>query len=184
MSEATTLRMTSKTKLTEYFDRLVGKVRARGIRLHDAEDSAAEALCKAFEAEDLRQQEAWLFSTAFHHAMTVGRRKRTAAKHKHALGRHSATIRLQNTFWEVVDELGEKEQAEIASRLLKQALATLPALDREMLEKHVVDELTCGQIAEQRGMTEAAVKGRLRRARERIRNYFALHGPDRCDLAA
>jgi RNA polymerase sigma factor (sigma-70 family) len=60
------------------------------------------------------------------------------------------------------------ESAEVAS-LVSQALTRIPNAEAQLLETFHYDRLKMSQLAEAYGISERAVEGRLRRARERLR---------------
>jgi RNA polymerase sigma-70 factor (ECF subfamily) len=65
---------------------------------------------------------------------------------------------------------------------LHQAIAELPADQREVAQLALVDGLTQAEIAERLGVTVEAVKGRLKRARARLRRR--LSDPSPCPVCA
>jgi RNA polymerase sigma-70 factor (ECF subfamily) len=89
-------------------------------------------------------------------------------------------VRLESiTAEEILTAMGNGEasdSAEIAV-LVGQALARLPDTQSELLEAFHFDRCRTSQIAESLGISERAVEGRLRRARENLRaelkQYFA-----------
>ena len=60
------------------------------------------------------------------------------------------------------------QSAEI-STAVSHALSRMPAADAQLLEAYHFDECRVAQIARTSGLTERAVEGRLRRARQRLR---------------
>ena len=71
------------------------------------------------------------------------------------------------------------DSADIAS-LMTRALSRMPAHEAELLEEFHFDRFKTVQLAEKYGISERAVEGRLRRARERLRgeleNTLKEHG--------
>lgn len=65
------------------------------------------------------------------------------------------------------------DSAEIAS-LVSAALTRLPQADAELLESFHYDRFKRSQLAEAHGITERAIDGRLRRARERLRRELEI----------
>lgn len=63
------------------------------------------------------------------------------------------------------------ESAEIAS-VMSRALALLPAAESELLERFHYERQKVSQLAAAYGITERAIEGRLRRARERLRGVL------------
>jgi RNA polymerase sigma factor (sigma-70 family) len=174
----TTLRNTSAKELQNHRDRLVDWLKAHGINHHDAENLAQDALSKGLDVENLVNPEGWLFETAINGAVDLHRRKKTAIKHHQAVGHHEARI-CGNATCDPVAEASLFEESEIREKLLLDALAILPALDREILNHYYYSNSTYAELAKRFGLTQAAVKGRLQRARERLRSYVECrrHGP-------
>jgi RNA polymerase sigma-70 factor (ECF subfamily) len=75
-----------------------------------------------------------------------------------------------------VEAGGASDSAEVAA-MVNQALARLPDPQSRLLEAFHFDRIRCAQIAESLGISERAVEGRLRRARESLRRELeaALH---------
>jgi RNA polymerase sigma-70 factor (ECF subfamily) len=69
------------------------------------------------------------------------------------------------------DDAGDS--AEIAS-LMTHALARLPANEAGLLEEFHFERFKVAQLAEKYGISERAVEGRLRRARERLRGELEI----------
>lgn len=67
-----------------------------------------------------------------------------------------------------IDEGRASESSEVASAV-SHALARLPEQQAQLLEAFHYDRFKVSQIAQTFGMSERAVEGRLRRARERLR---------------
>jgi RNA polymerase sigma-70 factor (ECF subfamily) len=65
------------------------------------------------------------------------------------------------------------DSAEIAS-LMTHALARLPASEAGLLEEFHFERFKVAQLAEKYGISERAVEGRLRRARERLRGELEI----------
>jgi DNA-directed RNA polymerase specialized sigma24 family protein len=61
MTQENTLRNANESDLQRYYDDLVGKLKARGISHHDAEDQAQQAICKSLDVKNLQESKAWLF---------------------------------------------------------------------------------------------------------------------------
>ena len=68
----------------------------------------------------------------------------------------------------------EHEQAARASR----ALATLPAVQREAVVLHDIEDISMAEIAAMQGVTVSAVKTRVARGRERLRAHYRRLGLD------
>lgn len=67
-----------------------------------------------------------------------------------------------------VDANTVSDSDEIAT-LVREALGRIPAAEAKLLETFHFDRLKTSQIAQANGLTERAVEGRLRRARERLK---------------
>ena len=67
-----------------------------------------------------------------------------------------------------VDANEVSESAEVAS-LVSEALTRIPEAEAQLLETFHYDRMKMSQLAEVYGISERAVEGRLRRARERLR---------------
>src|SRR5678809_1415695 len=65
----------------------------------------------------------------------------------------------------VVDANAVSDSAEVAS-LVSKALSRIPPSEAQLLETFHYDRLKMSQLAEIHGISERAVEGRLRRARE------------------
>jgi RNA polymerase sigma-70 factor (ECF subfamily) len=74
------------------------------------------------------------------------------------------------------------ESAEIAS-LVSQALTKIPPAEAQLLETFHYDRMKMSQLATTYGISERAVEGRLRRARERLRRELETALKARGELA-
>jgi RNA polymerase sigma-70 factor (ECF subfamily) len=72
-----------------------------------------------------------------------------------------------------VDANAVSESAEVAS-LVSQALGRIPQAEAQLLETFHYDRVKMSQLAELYGISERAVEGRLRRARERLRRELEI----------
>jgi RNA polymerase sigma-70 factor, ECF subfamily len=72
-----------------------------------------------------------------------------------------------------VDANTVSDSAEVAS-LVSQALTRIPAAEAQLLETFHYDRLKMSQIAAAHGISERAIEGRLRRARERLRRELEI----------
>jgi RNA polymerase sigma-70 factor (ECF subfamily) len=105
---------------------------------------------------------AWLITVARNLLISYYRRRRPAS-----LDSVSAADVLA-----AFEDGGASKSAEIAS-VVCHALARLPAAEAQLLEAFHFEDRRVAQIAEVSGLTERAVEGRLRRARERLRRELA-----------
>jgi RNA polymerase sigma-70 factor (ECF subfamily) len=72
-----------------------------------------------------------------------------------------------------VDANTVSDSAEVAS-LVSQALTRIPPAEAQLLETFHYDRLKMSQIAAAYGISERAIDGRLRRARERLRRELEI----------
>jgi RNA polymerase sigma-70 factor (ECF subfamily) len=72
-----------------------------------------------------------------------------------------------------VDANAVTDSAEVAT-VVSQALARIPEAEARLLETFHYDRLKMSQLAEVYGISERAVEGRLRRARERLRREVEI----------
>jgi RNA polymerase sigma-70 factor (ECF subfamily) len=72
-----------------------------------------------------------------------------------------------------VDANAVSESAEVAS-LVSQALGRIPEAEAQLLETFHYDRMKMSQLAALYGISERAVEGRLRRARERLRRELEI----------
>jgi len=72
-----------------------------------------------------------------------------------------------------VDANTVSDSADVAT-LVSQALARIPDAEARLLETFHYDRLKMSQLAEVYGISERAVEGRLRRARERLRRELEI----------
>jgi RNA polymerase sigma factor (sigma-70 family) len=172
-----------KRKQQTQHDRLVAKLKARGIPHHDAEDAAMVAQRMALEAKGIRDLDAWLFTTAYNYARALHRRKKTAAKHQKALAHHAARIRQEGAPNPLAEAAGHEER-EIVSKIVAEALETLTTLNRAILVRHFEMNSTIRELAELFNLTRVAIKGRLHRAKALVRGYLAPRLPGCSDKAA
>jgi RNA polymerase sigma-70 factor (ECF subfamily) len=101
---------------------------------------------------------AWLTTVARNILVSYFRRRRPASLDTAAAG-------------EVLAALDEGRAAESSARtaVVCHALARLPAAQAQLLEAFHFEDRRTSQIAENLGLSERAVEGRLRRARQKLR---------------
>lgn len=86
--------------------------------------------------------------------------------------------RLKRSFWSRLVPIGDREPVSEPDRevggaeRIRQALASLPAEQREAVVLHDLQELSVDQIAEVQGVSPSAVKSRLVRGRKRLRTIY------------
>ncbi|HTE44736.1 MAG TPA: sigma-70 family RNA polymerase sigma factor [Gemmatimonadaceae bacterium] len=93
----------------------------------------------------------------------------------HARRRESVSLDLVSPaeVFAAVESNNVADSAEIAS-LVSDALTRLPEAEARLLETFHYDRLKMSQLAEVYGISERAVEGRLRRARERLRREIEI----------
>ncbi|MBC7572255.1 MAG: sigma-70 family RNA polymerase sigma factor [Spirosoma sp.] len=77
--------------------------------------------------------------------------------------------------WERMDlseDDGLAELAEMEAQQLKKALEKMPFDEQTMLLMKYQDDISIREIAEVHGLTESAIKMRLKRSRDKLRKYY------------
>jgi RNA polymerase sigma factor (sigma-70 family) len=79
--------------------------------------------------------------------------------------------------WERLDVKADEERdmvelAELEAQQLKRAMEKMPLNEQMMLLMKYQDEVSIGELADLNGLTESAVKMRLKRSREKLRKYY------------
>ncbi len=126
---------------------------------HLAEDAAQEALAKACRSLPSLAKPAsfasWVMAICRNQAHDLSRRSRR------------------------MESLGDRDvpeqvaQANAAVDAIQQAIAQLPAEAKEIVHLHYFTELSYAQISQVLGLSSQAINGRLRRARQAIREHLA-----------
>jgi RNA polymerase sigma-70 factor (ECF subfamily) len=155
-------------------DLMIRTVR-RVVRDHDSEDVAHDAVVQALAASSRFREEAqvgtWLHRIAVNAALMSHRYDSRASR------------RLERAQQEVTDgrwlgkSEGEKTAAAVLEafedqRRLREAVNSLPAPYREVIERCVYREEGPGQVAGELGITASAVRTRVSRAQERLRKLI------------
>jgi len=99
--------------------------------------------------------QAWLFGIARH----------IVFRHLRISGHESEQLAETATTADALDEILSAERSE----MVRQAIASLPALQREAILLFEYDELSLEEVATVTGADVGAIKARLRRARESLR---------------
>jgi RNA polymerase sigma-70 factor (ECF subfamily) len=188
---ATDEELVSRTQAgeTRAFDELVRRYRDKVYRLSYKilrhEDDAAEALQDAFLSafrglKNFKSESTfstWLYRIATNASLMKYRKRRdghVSLEQSQSYGEESGEG-LQLPDWSALpeDELLDAETGEV----MAEGIAMLPEDDREVFLLRDVDERSNAEVAEMLGLTVAAVKSRLHRARVRLRDrlnrYFA-----------
>lgn len=158
------------------FDRLVEQhkdaVYRQMVRMcgnqEDAEDVLSEALLKAYRAMDqLGDSSAFQGWLAIIARRTCGRLKRREAL---APLLHLADLAEQGYDPPSTQKLPELQVIEAETKAcIQSVIASLPPLYRDVYELRDVQDLPANEVAKKLGISVAAVKSRLHRAREMVR---------------
>jgi RNA polymerase sigma-70 factor (ECF subfamily) len=123
-----------------------------------ADEAAQEAILRAWRHRDsCRRQDqplAWLRRIARNEAMR-------------AVGRRPNEVLVAEPFY--AEPHQETEDPLVERLVVTEALATLSQADRELAHLRYYEDLTCATLAERCGLSEATVKVRLHRLRQRLR---------------
>jgi RNA polymerase sigma-70 factor (ECF subfamily) len=154
---------------TEAFAGLVARHRARveavveRLVRAESEDVVQDAVLRAFVGlSELRDRErfgAWLCAIAVNVAKMRLRRREVESRRTPELA-----------------SAGGLEDRVVLS-LVRDAVDVLPRGQREVVLMHYVDDLSCDEIASMLGVTPGAVRVRLHRAREQLRDELAILAP-------
>ena len=68
------------------------------------------------------------------------------------------------------DSLAESD--ELSSRYVQQAMMRLPYVEQQLLRQKYEDDFSIRELADHHSVTESAVKMRLKRSRDRLRQYY------------
>jgi RNA polymerase sigma-70 factor (ECF subfamily) len=102
----------------------------------------------------------WLFSITYNYCMDQLR-----------LSKKMAENELDEEL-EIADDGDESEELEMDAKKLKQALETISTQERTILLMKYQDDFSIREIADTFGLTESAVKMRLKRTKEKLRKYY------------
>ncbi len=158
-------------------------IRACGNR-EDAEDVLVEALLKAYrnpgQLRDSAAFRSWLAQ--------IGRRVCWQLKQREALLpiMQLSAMEAEGTELQSADEPPDVQTARRqVKRLLSDAIASLPNPERTVYELRDLEEVSGEETAVRLGITLAAMKSRLHRAREGVRRYMdaALGAPEKTATA-
>jgi len=143
-------------------------IRACGNR-EDAEDALIEALLKAYRNLEQLQE-----SSAFRAWLAqIGRRVCWQLKAREALLPIMQLSALEEEGVEIAD-VGASAEMQVARQQMKEilarAVAALPAGEREVYQLRDIEELSGEDVAKRLGISLAAMKSRLHRARSDVRS--------------
>ena len=142
----------------------------------DAEDEVQNACTKAFQHIGSFQGNS-MFSTWFSRIvvnqclMRLRRRKRTPAVSIEDMGFGDRPMEFADRGISPERELGRREVAAVVAR----EISRIPPLLREPLMLREVEERSLAEVAERMGLSQAAVKSRLLRARKELRIRLEKH---------
>ena len=144
----------------------------------DAEDEVQNACWKAFEHIGQFQQDSkfstWLTRIVVNQCLMRLRQTRRARflyMDDVSVGEENATIELPDTTMSPETELGQREVAS----LLNHEISRIPPLLRNVFLLRDVQELPMQDVAERLGISVAAAKSRLLRARLELRQRLERH---------
>ena len=150
---------------------------------HDAEDEVQNALWKAFEHIGQFQQDSlfstWLTRIVVNQCLMRLRQTRRARflyidDVRKGEGEDLATIELRDWRLSPEQEIGREE----AATLLHREVRRIPPLLRSAFVLRDVEQLPMSDVAERLGISVAAAKSRLLRARVELRRRMATHSED------
>jgi RNA polymerase sigma-70 factor (ECF subfamily) len=185
--DAAAITQGDKAAFAELFEQNRDKLLALAYRLTssaaDAEDVVQDAFVSSWRHHDQFQGAAkpstWLYRVTFNAAlMRLRTRRRKGADSLDALpggvaealvGRGASAI--GNDGIPGADDVIETRHRK---RALRAALADLKPVDQELMQLRYGDELSTEEVAEKMGMSASAVKTRLHRARQSLRDGASL----------
>jgi len=151
-------------------------LRARGVEADAVEDVMQEVSAAVLEngsqLRDVTKVAPWLYRIAVTQALQHRRRR---GRQRKLVGRYAETKQTTSASAEP-DPLGWL-LAEEQQQLVRQALATLPPKDAEILLLKHTEGWSYRQLAERLGISESAVDARLHRARQKMRRALAATAP-------
>ena len=112
----------------------------------------------------------WVIGIARHKLLMSWRRGRVEARARHRLGLEP--VELDDLALERIEQL-----ADAGVGRLEQMLEQLPAMEREAVRWHVVDEIGYEEIAKQLNCSEMVVRKRVSRGLGKLRNQLTEMGP-------
>ena len=158
--------------LVEHRRWLATVLRARGVEASAVEELlqevSAAAVERASRLRDPSKVAPWLYRiavvTALQHRRRLGRKRKLEEKFAATQAATSVSAEPDPLAWLLADE---------QRSLVRQAIASLPAKDAEiLLLKHTAD-WSSRQLSQHLGISESAVDARLNLARKRIRSALA-----------
>jgi RNA polymerase sigma-70 factor (ECF subfamily) len=137
---------------------------------HDAEDATQETFLRVLrygaKLQEVRDQRTWLARIAWR--VAINRRKRPESGTD---SEHEAIVNLPSPS-AAADEIVLAEQV---GQLLEKLIAGLPGKLRDPLTLSTLEEMTPADVAQIMEISEAAVRARVFRARQILRQRMAAH---------
>ena len=161
-------------ELSEHRRWLATVLRARGVEVHALDEVLQEVHIAAVKHADRLRDPAkvapWLYRIAVTCALQYRRRM---GRGKRLIERYAAE---QSTQFEPdpLDWLLADEQR----RIVREAIASLPPRDAELLLLKYTEDWSYRQLAEHIGVTVSSIESRLHRAREKMRQALARLAPE------
>lgn len=179
----TRLRLHDATAFTEFFETYADRVYRLAIGLLKQEDDAEEVVqatfLSAFEALDRFEPRAllstWLYRIAYNHALMLLRRRHAALPLPEE--EDSPTFPVQLVDWSHLPD--QQAMSGEAQEVLRAAINELPLGLRAAFLLRDVEGLSTAECAHVQGLTEAACKVRLHRARLRLREQISSYFSER-----
>ncbi|MBI3910971.1 MAG: sigma-70 family RNA polymerase sigma factor [Armatimonadetes bacterium] len=165
------------------FDRLVARYQTRVYRLmvkmchhpQDAEEVASEALLRAYQSLQQFEGRSSFITWLGRIASNLCLRRRERPDLAMLSLEEQATRAPERTAHEVAAAAGSPEEAALRQELkgtIQAALQSIPEPDRTVLRLRDIEGWTAPEVSRQTGLTVAAVKARLHRARARLREQL------------
>ncbi len=142
---------------------------------HIAEDITQETFIEAYQnlanLRDPLKFSAWLFGIANHLCIAWFRKNRSTSE----LLRESYTLKTEtDSYSRYVALENERDTVEAQRELAQKLLSKLKESDRQVITLHYFEEMTSAEISNYLGVSQNTIKSRLRRAKQRLRQYDPL----------
>jgi len=141
----------------------------------DGDDLYQEAVLRAFEKLHTLRDEARFRSWFFAVLLSIHRSRHRRSFWKRFLPLDSVPPEAPSLAGE---DGRDREDALLAARRAAWALSRIPAEQREAVVLHDLQGFTMGEVAAMQGVTEAAVKSRVLRGRDKLRRTYRRLGRD------
>ncbi|HEY1815436.1 MAG TPA: RNA polymerase sigma factor [Kofleriaceae bacterium] len=133
----------------------------------DGEDLYQEAVLRAYERLDGLRDDGAFRTWLFRIVVTVHRNRVRSAFWRRWSPFHAHDERLEKDY-----RTNDSPEAAEAARRAREALATLPAVQREAIVMFEIEGMTVDEVAAIQGVSASAVKSRLARGRDRLRAHY------------